>query len=175
MLGDEAVAVVGELGLHETGPYVVGDAVARHVLVGTGHAVPGDRAEHDPRVDLAKAVVAQAPALEATGAHRLDDGVGAPHQVEVGGHAVVGAKVEDHRALAPADVEVHQRDTLDDGPRHLPDVVALRGLDLDDVGAEIGQVRGDGARPEHRALDDADTVKGGSGGGHDQPRNLQYP
>ena len=71
--------------------------------------------------------------------------------------ALVGAQVEHDAALAPADVEEQQRDALDDRPRHPAAVVALRRLDLDDVGAEVGEVRGEVARAEHRHLDDAQT------------------
>ena len=84
VLGDGGEAVLGDLGLHQPGPHVVGDAVARQVLVGAGHAVARDGAEHDPGVDLAELVVAEAAALEAAGAHGLDDDVGVAHQVEVG-------------------------------------------------------------------------------------------
>ena len=157
--------VVGGLGLHEPGPHVVGDAVAGHVLVGAGHAVAGDGAEHDAGVHLAAGLVAEPAPLEAPRAHGLDDRVGAGHQVEEHRPALLGAQVEGDRALAPADVEVHQRGALDDRPRHLADVVARGRLDLDHVGAEVGQGGRDGAGPEHRALDDADAVQGG-GGGH---------
>jgi hypothetical protein len=51
-------------------------------------------------------------------------------------------------------VQEQQRDAFDDRPRHPAAVVALRRLDLDDLGAEIGEVGGDGGRPEHGALDD---------------------
>ena len=61
--------------------------------------------------------------------------------------ARVGAQVEHDAALAAVDVEVQQRDALDDRPRHLADVVARRRLDLDDVGAEVGEVRGEAPGP----------------------------
>ena len=64
------------------------------------------------------------------------------------------AEIEHDASFAPVDVEEQQRDAFDDGPRHPPAVVALRRLDLDDLGAEVGEVRGDGAGPEHRDLDD---------------------
>ena len=117
-----------------------------------------------PGLTSTQRLVAQAPPLEAARAHRLDHGVGPAHQVEERLAASVGAQVERDRALAPADVQVHQRDALDDGPGHLADVVARGRLDLDDVGAEVGQVGGDGARSEHRALDDADARQGRSPG-----------
>ena len=63
------------------------------------------------------------------------------------GDAGVGAQVEDQRALAPVEVEVHERGALDDGPRHLADVVAGGRLDLDDVGSQVDQGRRD-RRPD---------------------------
>src|SRR5437667_189395 len=74
------------------------------------------------------------------------------------------------RELAAVDVQVQQRVALDDGPGHAADVVALRRLDLDDVGAEVGQMGRDLARSEQRALDDphpvqqAAAVRHGGGG-----------
>src|SRR5439155_750549 len=53
------------------------------------------------------------------------------------------------------DVEVHERLALHDGPGHLAHVVALGRLDLDHVGAEIGQKRGQLARSEQGAFDHA--------------------
>jgi hypothetical protein len=148
----EAVLVVG--GRDEPGPGVVGDAVAGEVAVRAGGAVAGDGAEHDLRVELAQHVVAEAELFEGAGAHGLDDGVGAGDQVLVDGEALVGLEVEGDGAFAAVGVEVQQRDALDDRPGHLADVVALGRLDLDDVGTEVGEVGGDLAGAEQRALDD---------------------
>jgi hypothetical protein len=156
MLRNGHEAVLDLLRLHEPRPHVVRDAVARHVLVRARHAVTRDRAEHDARVHLTKAIEAEASALEPTRPHRLDHDVGPPHEVEVRRHAFIGAQVEHDRPLAAADVQVHQRDALDDRPRHLPDVVALRRFDLDHLRAEVGEVGRDRTGAEHRALDDAD-------------------
>ena len=138
-------------GFTSAGPHVVGDAVARHVLVRAGHAVAGDRAEHDAGLTSQQPVVAEAAPFEAAGAHGLDHRVGVAHEVEVDLDAFGRAQVEHDAALAPVDVEVHQRDALHDRPRHLADVVARRRLHLDHVGAQVGEVGGDGARAEHRA------------------------
>jgi hypothetical protein len=54
VLGDGGEAVLGDLGLHQPGPHVVGHAVAGEVRVGAGHAVARDGAEHDAGVDLAE-------------------------------------------------------------------------------------------------------------------------
>ena len=156
VLGDVGEAVLVERRVHQAGPRVVGDAVARQVLVGAGGAVAGDPAEHDAGVDLAQLLVAEAAALERAGAHALDHGVALAGQLEERGHALGALEVEHEAALAAADVQVHQRHALDDRPRHLADVVTRRRLDLDDVGAEVGQRGGDGARPEDGHLEDAD-------------------
>ncbi len=162
VFGDVREPVVVDPGVHQTGPRVVGDPVARHVLVGARHAVARDRDEHDRGVDLAQRLVPDAAALEAAGAHGLDHGISPSDQVEEHRAALVGAQVEGDRALAPAEVQVHERDTLDDGPGHLADVVAGRRLHLDHVRAEIGQVGGDRTGAEHRAFDDAHTGQGRS-------------
>jgi hypothetical protein len=52
-------------------------------------------------------------------------------------------------------VQEQERDAVDDRPGHLAAVVTLRRLDLDDVGAEVGEIRGERPRAEHRDLDDA--------------------
>ena len=134
------------------GPHVVRDAVARHVAVRAGRAVAGDRAEHDARVDLAQLLEAEPAAFEPAGAHRLDDRVGVAHELEERVAARVGAQVEHDALLAPADVQEEERDAFDDRPRHPAPVVALRRLDLDDVGAEVGEMRGEVARARASTL-----------------------
>jgi len=162
---DEAVVV--DLGLDDSGPRVVRDAVARHVAIRTGHAVAGDRAEHDARIHLAQRVESEAAAIEASGTHCLDDGVGIAHELEERLASDLGAEVENDALLAPADVQEEERDAFDDRPRHTPAVVTLRRFDLDDVGAEIGEVGREVARPEHRNLDDAQAgERSRSFGGH---------
>jgi hypothetical protein len=60
-------------------------------------------------------------------------------------------------------VQVQQRHAVHDRPRHLADVVALGRLDLDHLRAEIGEVRGDRAGTEQRALDHAQAGERGTG------------
>ena len=155
VLGHVCEPVVVDLGTDDAGPHVVRDAVARHVAVRTGHAVAGDRAEHDLRIDLLQLVEPEPAACESARSHRLDDCVGILHQLEERFLAGVGAEVEHDALLAAADVQEQQRDAFDDRPRHAAAVVALRRFDLDHVGAEIGKVRGEVARTEHRHFDDA--------------------
>src|SRR4029450_7522301 len=49
-----------EGGARDTGPGIVGDAMARHILVGAGRAVAGNGAEDDARVHLAQLLIGQA-------------------------------------------------------------------------------------------------------------------
>src|SRR5581483_112704 len=76
-------------------------------------------------------------------------------EIEEGLPSAVGAQVERDAPLAPVEMQVHQRDAFDDRPGHLPDVVAGRRLDLDDLGPEIDERARDGGRAEHGGLDDA--------------------
>ena len=159
VLGDvrEALVVGGDL--HDAGPGVVGDPVARVVAVGTRHPVPGDGAEDELRVRDAQVVEPHPAPAQRAGPHGLDDDVGIGSELLEDGDASIGAQVEHQRPLAAVEVEVHERGPLDDGPRHLADVVTGRGFHLDHVRAEVDQGRGDGGRPEGRALDDPHAVQ----------------
>jgi hypothetical protein len=93
------------------------------------------------------------------GTHRLDDDVGTLHQIEIDLDTLRLAEVEGDRFLAPVDVERQQRvlaatvARLDDRPGHLAAVIALRRLDFDHVGAEVGQQAPQFGGAQHRALD----------------------
>ena len=143
VLGDAGEAVVVGDGLHDAGPGVVGDAVARHVSVGAGGAVPRQGGEHDRGIDLFEHVVAEPEARKCTGLLGLDDHVGGGDKFFVERLALLGFEVERDALLAAMGVEVQQGGSLDDRPGHLPDVITGRGLDLDDVGPEVGEEGGD--------------------------------
>ena len=157
--GMRAEALVVDDGLDGARPRVVGDAVARQVLVRAGGAVARDRAHHDLRVELLEPVVAEAHLGEEAGTHRLDDDVGAAHEVLEHRDAVGLLEVEHERLLAPVHVEVEQRRVPVERPRHLAAVVARGRLDLDDLGAEVDEVRRDRGRTEQRALDHPHAVE----------------
>src|SRR5258706_29515 len=70
---------------------------------------------------------------------------------------------------------MHEGHAFDDRPRHLPDVVAGRWLDLDDVRTEIGERRRDGGGTEHRALDDAPAVERPAAHGITRHANAPMP
>src|SRR4051812_19550589 len=155
MLTDDGEAFVVDFGFHDAGPGVVRDAVTGVALVGTGHPISGDGREHDPRVDLAQLLEAEPTSRQTTGTHRLDDDVADRNEIEEGLLATVGFQVEYDAAFCPVDVQMQQRNTFDDGPRHLPAVVTRWRLDLDDVGTEISERTRDRGGTEHRAFDDA--------------------
>ena len=160
---------VGEAGVvdgrrDDAGPGVEGHAVGGQVLVGTGHAVAGDGAEDQVGLEGPQVVPAHAPLGQHTGPAGLDDHVAGDGQLLEDLDVLGVAEVHDDRALAPVEVEVHQRHALDDGPGHLPDVVAGRRLHLDDLGAQVDEGHGDGGRAERGDLEDADAVERGVGG-----------
>ena len=133
--------------------------MARVVAVGTGHAVARNGAEDDLGVEDAQVLVAHAAPGQRARAHGLNDDVGAGRQLLQNGDAGFGAQVEDQRALAPVEMEVHERGALHNGPRHFADVVAGRRLHLDHVRPQVDQRRGDGGRPQGRALNDSQSVQ----------------
>ena len=139
VLRQVAVPVVVVRRGHETGPGVERDAVRGQIPIRAGGAIARDGAEHDLRVHLAEPIEAQAALGEGAGTHRLDDGVSVADQVEVHLDALRSTEVEGDAALPAVDVQVQQRVAFDDRPGHAADVVALGRLDLDDVGAEVGE------------------------------------
>ena len=163
VLGDvaEALVVVGRG--HDPGPGVVGDAVGGQVLVGAGHAVPGDGHEDDLRVDLPEVVVAEAAAGQGPGTHRLHHRISGAGQLAEDLDALGRAQVDGDAALAPVGVQEEQRGALDDRPGHLAPVVTGRRLDLDDLGAEVDERLGDGGGTEDRGLEDPHAGEGARG------------
>ena len=135
--------------------------MARQVAVRAGGAVARDRAHDDLRVELLEAVVAEAQLVEEPGPHGLDHDVGLAHEVLEHRDRLGLLEVEHQRLLAPVHVQVQQRRAVHQGPRHLPRVVAGGRLDLDDLGAEVDEVRRDGGGAEQRALDHPHAVEHG--------------
>ena len=155
--GDAGEPLVVDHRLDQASPRVVGDAVAGHVAVRAGGAVAGQGAEHDPWVDGQEILEAQAQLGQRPRTHGLHHHVGLPDQVAVDLQAVLGLEIQADAPLATVGVEVEQRVALDDGPGHLPDVVAGRRFDLDHVGPQVGQERGHQARSEQGALHHLDS------------------
>ena len=108
-------------------------------------AEPADRAVDDARVARADRVVAHAEPVGAAELEVLDHDVRASAQLERERPTLGIAEVEGAAALAAVDREVVRR--LAAGERRAPRaglVAALGPLDLDDVGAEVGE--------QHRAV-----------------------
>ena len=160
VLGDvrETFVVGGDV--HDAGPGVVRHAVARVVAVGAGHAVARDAAEDDLRIERPQVVVSHPASGQRPRPHCLHHHVGGGGQLLHDLDARFGAQVEHQRALAPVEVQVHQRGAFHNGPRHLADVIASRWFDLDHVRTQVHQGRRDRGRPECRDLNDAQSVQG---------------
>ena len=138
--------------------------MARQIAVGPGHPVATNCHEHDFGIDGFQVFVAKASTCERARTHGLDDNVGIGGKFLECLDAFFGPEVEHDRTLPSVAVEEEQRRVFDDGPCHLTAIVAPGGFDLDDVGAEFGEIGSDSGGSEHRSLDDADSFKGSNFG-----------
>src|SRR5215207_3168604 len=143
--------------------------VARAVAVRAVLAVAGDRAVDERRVRLAKYLVADAQVVEHTRPEALDQGVGGLDQLEQRLSAALLLQVDPDRALVAVERQVERRAGPERGVllgsvvrRRPADVVALAGvLDLDHVGAEIGEQQGaEPAGQKAGEIEDLDVGKG---------------
>ena len=137
------------------------DGVERLVLaVGAIGAEALDAGQHDARVDLGELVVAQTKALQGVGGEVLGDDVGVLEQVEEDGLALGVFQVEGDRPLVG--VEQEEVVGVDAGPARpgaAAGVASLGLLDLDDLGAEVGEDLGrGGAGFELGEIEDADVL-----------------
>ena len=155
VLRDVGEALVVDSRRDDAGPGVVGDAVTGVVAVGAGRAVAGDAREHELLVSFPQHLRAESEPLQRARTHRLHDDVRIRHEVAEDFLGLIRAQVEHDAALAPVDVQVHERDAFDDRPGHLADVVPGGRLDLDHVGTEVDERARDRRGPEHGDLDDA--------------------
>ncbi len=139
------------------------DVVAGAVGVGTVEAVAGDDPVDDRRVPLAHGSRPESEPLEGGDAHVRDEHVG---PLEQSLHRLLpglAAQIEHDAALAPV-VQLERRHrrllTGADGTEDRPLRVAGRRLDLDDVGAPVGEdARRRRTGHPGRQLDHADTVE----------------
>ncbi len=127
--------LVEHSGIAEVVDVVAGHASARAVL-----AVAADRGEHHARVRRGERGVPDAERVDHAGAEALDDDVGAPREGEERPAAARVLEVDRDRAL----VAVHRPVERACGPAVRAErarIVAGTGvLDLDDVGAQIGEM-----------------------------------
>src|SRR5207249_4238958 len=163
--GARAVVVVGDHVQHrgvvpalrrrEAGPRLEDGVEAGQRSEGPGRAVAGDRHVHQPRVQARQVIPADPEPVHDTRAEVLDDDVGAADEVEEYLAARCALQVEYQRALAavPAD----EAEELE------PERIAARRLDLDDVGAELGeQQRTERTRDEIAEVEDTDPLEAGA-------------
>ena len=103
----------------------------------------------------------EAEALERPGPEVLDEHVRLVEQGAHGGESGLGLEVEDRGPLAPAEQLPHEGLAVAGiDPAHAPGAVAGRALDLDHVGAEVGQVPGHSGAGEHRRhVDDPESFE----------------
>ena len=120
-----------------------GHALGQDVVTGQRRALaraePADRAVDDGGVAGGDAVVVQAETGQPAGLEVLDEDVRPVGQLA--GYRVVAlvGQVQGDRPLVAVDPEEVRADVAAQGWHPLPGVVAGRALDLDNVGAEVGQ------------------------------------
>ncbi len=171
-----AVGIAGEEGEAAEG---VGDAAeAGAVAVGAGLPVAGD-ADHDqPGIAFAQRLPADAPALERADLEILDQDIGLADQALQDVGALVGAQVERHRLLVALLAEEQQGFlALALGAEAAQRVAGPRQLDLDRLGAELGELGG-AERPGDvaRHVEHADAVeRADRWGGHAGSFSGPYP
>ncbi|OIQ67267.1 hypothetical protein GALL_511550 [mine drainage metagenome] len=104
----------------------------------------------------AQHVVADAPFVERAGLEILDQDVGALEHLHQHGAAALGGKVEPDRALVAVDADEIGRVIVVERRSPLADLVAGRRLDLDHVGAVVGEdLRAIGSAENAREVDHA--------------------
>ena len=138
--------------------------VAGSFRVGPGLTETSHRAINEPRVEAVKRIVVEAELGEPADLEVLDQDIRARRKPAHDFAAPIGCEVGDNRALAAiARVEIGgRRLAIRLDKRRSPGArfVAARALDLDDVGAEIGQRLARRRAGEHaRELDDAQAGK----------------
>ena len=157
---DVAVALFVVCGFDDAGPRVVRDAMTREVAIGASHSVATDCHEDDLGVDRLEIFVAETATSQGTWTHGFDNDVGVCREFLERLNALFGSKIKHDGSFPAIAVEKEQRGVFDDGPGHLAAVIATRGFDLDDIGAEFGEIGGDGCGSEHRSFDNPDPGKG---------------
>ena len=111
---------------------------------------------HEAREFRAQHVVADAPFVERARLEILDQDVGGLQHLHQHGAAAFGGEVEADRALVAVDADEIGRVLLVEGRAPVAHLVAGRRLDLDHVGAVVGEdLRAIGAAEHAREVDHA--------------------
>ena len=133
--------------------------VARAAAIGTFRAEAGDRAIDQPGIVRGQRLVAEAKPVHRAGAEILDDDIGGARQPARRRLPVLGLQVERDALL----VAVHrtERAVVVGLAPHPERIAAIRRLDLDDLGAQIGQQHaGEWTADVAGEFEDLDAVKG---------------
>jgi hypothetical protein len=135
-------------------------AEARQVAVGPGLAVAADAQHHQARVQRVQRVPAQAPAFQRAGTEVLDQHVGLPISWRARSWPSAARRSSAIERLL-RDCTCHHTEVPSCSSRQLAQRVAAFGrLDLDDVGAEVGQrLGGKGPGDQLAHLDDAQALQ----------------
>ena len=152
---DKRKAIFGVARLHQSCPRVIGDPVTRKIGVGPSHSVTRDGAKNNPRIDFPQVLKSKAALCQRSRPHGLDYYVGISNQITKHVFGFFCLQVQRERALAAMDMPMQERGVFDDGPGHLPDVVTLRRLHLDDVCTKVCQMKANGAGTKERKLDNS--------------------
>ena len=142
------------------------DVVARLARARARLAEARERRHHEARVPRLEHVGAEPAARQVAGAEVLDERVGAVHEPQQDLAALGRAEVERDGALAAVRVLEGER-RLAHGRGAVAIVVArLRALDLDHLGAEVGEHRGrERPRDDAREIEDAEALERPAGAG----------
>ena len=150
-------------GAHKAAHGLGDDVVARAQAIGAGVAETGDSRVHQSRVDCLQRFVADAEFVHRSGPVVLDNDVGALDEFEE--HlAPLAFEVQRYPLLAPVQVHVVGAFVVLER-REVARVVTLAGLlDLDDLGAHVGQHHGaEGAGKNPGQVEDAQAAEGAVG------------
>ena len=138
------------------------DEIERRALgVGPDAPVAVDAADHEVWVQLPKARLAESHASEHTGTVVLDQYVGALDEPRQDGLAFLGVQVQRDRPLVPVELREVPRQALDEDALPTDGIPVPRRLDLDDLGAHVGeQHAAEGPGKDAGEVDDADAREG---------------
>jgi hypothetical protein len=145
--------LAGQAGDRHEAAHALGDLVeARPRAVGAVLAEAGDAGVDDPGIDRPEIGIGDAEAVLHVGAEVLDDDVGPGDQALEERDAGGRLQIQGQRALVA--VEVHEVGAVARAAHRLAFLQRLRHLDLDDVGAPVGELADRGrARPDPREVE----------------------
>ena len=121
---------------------------------------------HQPREFLAQDVVADAPFVQRARLEILDQDIGRLEQLHQHRAAAGGCEIEADRALVAVDADEIGRILLMEGRAPIASFIARGRLDLDHIGAVVGEdLRAIGTAKHARKIDHSQSGHGTGGGG----------